>query len=57
MPSPHKETDGIPLIVFIPVIVCIVAILILLDFRQRQNHPQQYRKHTQREDAIVEWYD
>jgi hypothetical protein len=44
MPSSHKETDGIPLIVFIPVIVCIVAILILLDFRQRQNHPEQYRK-------------
>lgn len=40
MTSADKEGQGIPLVVFIPIILCVVGILVLLDIRQRQRNPQ-----------------
>ncbi|CEP07806.1 hypothetical protein [Parasitella parasitica] len=40
MASANKEDQGIPLVVFIPIILCIIGILVLLDIRQRQRNPQ-----------------
>ncbi|KAI8639012.1 hypothetical protein BD408DRAFT_422130 [Parasitella parasitica] len=40
MASPNKEDQGIPLVVFIPIILCVIGILALLDIRQRQRNPQ-----------------
>ncbi|KAI8991214.1 hypothetical protein BDF20DRAFT_30116 [Mycotypha africana] len=39
-PPQQNEGRGIPLIVFIPIIVCFVSILFLLDYRQRRNAQQ-----------------
>ncbi|KAI9469781.1 MAG: hypothetical protein EXX96DRAFT_381177 [Benjaminiella poitrasii] len=41
MALPEDEGEALPLIVFIPIIFCVVAIFILLDIRQRQINPQQ----------------
>ncbi|KAI7907149.1 uncharacterized protein BX663DRAFT_548226 [Cokeromyces recurvatus] len=40
-----KEGETLPLIVFIPIIICVVAIFILLDIRQRQNNSQTHINH------------
>ncbi|RCH98095.1 hypothetical protein CU098_003315 [Rhizopus stolonifer] len=36
----NKEKDGLPLIVFIPIIICAICILVLLDIRKKRNDPQ-----------------
>ncbi|KAI8885174.1 hypothetical protein K501DRAFT_332181 [Backusella circina FSU 941] len=38
----EQEAGGLSFIVFIPIIICIVAILILLEIRQQQRHPTAY---------------
>ncbi|KAL7317875.1 hypothetical protein PS15m_004173 [Mucor circinelloides] len=40
MASADKDSQGIPWVVFIPIILCVVGILVLLDIRQRQRNPQ-----------------
>jgi hypothetical protein len=40
MTSSDKDGQGMPLVVFVPIILCVVGILVLLDIRQRQRNPQ-----------------
>ncbi|KAK4520288.1 uncharacterized protein ATC70_008421 [Mucor velutinosus] len=47
MASEDKDGQGLPLFVFIPLILCIVGILVLLDIRQRQRNPPHVPINTQ----------
>lgn len=50
MASADKDSQGIPWVVFIPIILCVVGILVLLDIRQRQRNPQYGNVYGPRDD-------